>query len=63
MWLAFGALNVIVYQAFHFYVSWSVMFIPQTLALAIAYVIWEPHKEKVANISGIVLLLKRAVRV
>ena len=57
MWLAFGALNVTVYKAFHFHVSWSVMFIPQTLALTVAYVIWEPHKEKVANISGTVLLL------
>ena len=56
VWLAFGALNLTVYKAFHFHVSWSVLFIPQTLALAMPYLILEPHKEKTANISGAVLL-------
>ena len=60
VWFAFGALNLIVYKAFHFHVSWSVMFIPHTLALALAFLVLEPHKEKAANISGTVLFLNIA---
>ena len=57
MWLALAAVNVTVYKAFHPDLSWSVMFIPQTIAVAIACLVLEPHKEKAANISGGVLLL------
>ena len=56
VWIAFGALNIIVYVAFHPNMSWSVMFIPQVLVLAVAYLVFEPHKEKAANISGTILL-------
>ena len=57
VWITFAALNVTVYDVFHPDISWSVMFIPQTIALAIACLVLEPHKEKAANISGGVLLL------
>ena len=52
-WIAFGALSVTV----HPHVSWSVMFIPQSVAFAIAYLVFEPHKKKAANISGTLLIL------
>ena len=56
--IAFGALDLTVYVVFRPNIaSWSVMFIPQTLALAIACLVFEPHKEKAANISGTLVLL------
>ena len=47
-------------EAFNAHVSWTVMFIPQSLALAIACLELEPHKEKAANVSGTVFLLNLA---
>ena len=57
LWIAFGTLNVIVYEAFHPHAFWSVISTPQSVALAIACLVFEPHKEKAANISGTLLLL------
>ena len=57
VWIAFGAMNISVYEAFNPNISWFVMFVPQSLAVAIACLVLEPHKDKAANISGTVLLL------
>ena len=56
LWIAFAALTLIVYVAFHFHVSWSVMFIPQTLALTVACLVFEPFNEKAVNTSVTMLL-------
>ena len=58
VWIALGVVILIVYEVFHpNKISWSVMYIPQSLALALACLVLEPHKEKAANISGTLLLL------
>ena len=59
-WIAFVVLGIGVNEAFNAHVSWTVMFIPQSLALALAYLVLEPYKEKVANVSGTVFLLNLA---
>ena len=57
MWIAFGVLCIGINEAFHPHISWSVIFISQSLAVATACLVLEPYKEKVANISGTVLIL------
>ena len=57
MWIAFGVLSFGINEAFHPHISWSVIFIPQSLAIAIACLVLEPHREKATNISGTFLLL------
>ena len=59
-WIAFVVFGIGVNEAFNAQVSWTVMFIPQSLALAIACLVLEPHKEKAANVSGTVFLLNLA---
>ena len=59
-WIAFVVFGIGINETFHSHVSWTVMFIPQSLALAIAYLVLEPYREKVANVSGTVFLLNLA---
>ena len=59
-WIAFGTLTLIVYVGFHLHVSWSVMFIPQSIALTIACLVFEPFKDKAVNTSVTILLLNIA---
>ena len=59
-WIAFVVFGIGVNEAFNAHVSWTVMFIPQSLALAIACLVLEPYKEKAANFSGTVFLLNLA---
>ena len=54
LWIIFGA---VIHDVFHPRIaSWSVIFIPLSLALALACPVFEPHKQKAANISGTALL-------
>ena len=59
-WISFGVLSFGIDKAFHPHISWSVIFISQSLAVAIACLVLEPYNEKVANFSGTVLLLNLA---
>ena len=54
-WIALTALNVIVYGVFSPHISWSVMFLPVAVGMAIACLVFQPYQERAANVSGTLL--------
>ena len=51
-WIALTALNIIVFSPLM-----TVMFFPLAVGMAIACLVFQPHQERAANVSGTVLLL------
>ena len=57
VWILFGVTYIFVYGAFRPDMSRSVIFIPLSIATSLACLVFEPYKDRRANISGALLVL------